>query len=165
MLELGRRPGVMKEIQLRVPAPAGLGYDVISVPQDSEVDLDLRLEAVVEGVLVTGTAFAEVSGQCSRCLEPIEGERSFELQELFFHPGKEVDEEESLIVDETIDLEEVLRDAVVLELPFSPLCDPDCPGLCQDCGFNLNEDPDHGHADRVDPRWGKLAGLDLGSDN
>lgn len=165
VLELGRQPGAMKEIRVTAPAPAELGSDVISVPQDSDVDLDLRLEAVVEGVLVTGTALAEVRGECSRCLEPIEGKQSFELQELYFHPGNAVDEDESLVVDEAVDLEEALRDAVVLELPFTPLCDPDCLGLCPDCGFNLNEDPDHGHADKVDPRWGRLAQLDLGSDN
>lgn len=164
VLELGRRPGALKEVRTTVPAPAELGYDVIAVPQDSDVDLALRMEAVVEGVLVTGTALAEVRGQCSRCLEPIEGDQPFELQELYFYPGNEVEEDESLVVDETVDLEEALRDAVVLELPFSPLCDPDCPGLCPDCGFNLNEDPVHGHTDTVDPRWGKLAQLDLGSD-
>ena len=165
VLELGRTPGAMKEIQVDVPAPAGLGYDMISVPQNSDIDLDLKFEAVVEGVLVTGTARAQIRGECARCLSAIEDEKSFELQELYFHPGNEVDEDESLVVDDAIDLEELLRDAVVLELPFTPLCDPDCLGLCQECGFNLNEDPDHGHEARIDPRWEKLAGLELGGEN
>ena len=155
----------MKEIQVDVPVPVDLGYDVISVPQGSGVDLDLKLEAVVEGVLVTGTARAQVCGECARCLSPIEDEKSVGLQELYFYPGNEVDEDESVVVDDTIDLEEALRDAVVLELPFTPLCDPDCLGLCQECGFDLNDDPDHGHEAKVDPRWEKLAGFDLGGEN
>lgn len=58
-----------------------------------------------------------------------------------------------------IDLEPILRDAVVLELPFTPLCRPDCAGLCPECGADLNRDPDHGHAEPIDPRWAGLIGL------
>ncbi len=165
IMELGRRPGAMKEVVETVPAPADLGYDVIAVPQGSDVDLNLKFEAVIEGVLVTGTAVAEVRGECARCLEAMEDEQSFDLQELYFYPGNEVDEEESLVIDDAIDLEEALRDAVVLDLPFTPLCDPDCLGLCQECGFNLNDDPDHGHEVQVDARWEKLKGLNTGSTN
>ena len=57
------------------------------------------------------------------------------------------------------DLEPVLRDAVVLALPFQPLCRDDCPGLCAECGARLADDPDHGHGDAVDPRWAALQGL------
>lgn len=163
--ELSRRAGTMREVSLTVPAPADLGLEVIGVPQDSDVELDLRLEAVVEGVLVTGTANAQLRGTCSRCLAELDEDASFTLQELFFYPGHEVEEEDSLIVDETVDLEEALRDAVVLELPFTPLCSDDCLGLCPTCGFNLNDDPDHGHEAVVDPRWEKLAALDVNADN
>jgi uncharacterized protein len=45
---------------------------------------------------------------------------------------------------------------VVLDLPFSPLCTEDCRGICPVCGADLNDDPDHGHDDDVDPRWGDL---------
>ena len=55
-----------------------------------------------------------------------------------------------------IDLEPVLRDAVVLELPFQPLCRPDCAGLCPQCGANLNDDPGHEHRPDNDPRWDAL---------
>ena len=81
------------------------------------------------------------------------------MQELYFYPGKEMEEDESLIVDELIDLEEALRDAVVLELPFTPLCEDDCLGLCPECGADLNDDPEHTHDQRIDPRWEKLTGL------
>ncbi|CAL8977514.1 putative protein [Tessaracoccus sp. O5.2] len=160
--ELARRTGAMKQVSTTVPAPADLGIHMIGVPHGSDIELDLRLEAVTEGVLVTGTADVQLHGQCSRCLDDIEGEASFDLQELFFYPGHEVEEDESVVVDETIDLEEALRDAVVLELPFTPLCEEDCRGLCPECGVNLNDDPEHSHGQRVDPRWEKLA--DLGGD-
>ena len=163
--DLERRPGALKEVKVDVPAPGDLGYEMISVPQGSSVGLNLKFEAVVEGVLVTGTATAEIRGECARCLDAIEDRQVFELQELYFHPGNEVDEEESLVVDEAIDLEEALRDAVVLELPFTPLCEPDCLGLCQECGFRLNDDPGHEHAAKVDPRWEKLMGLNVGDNN
>lgn len=157
--ELGRRAGAMKRIETTVPAPADLGIEVIGVPQDSDVELDLTLQSVSEGVLVSGTATVELHGQCARCLTDIEDEQSFDVQELFFYPGREMEEDESLVVDETIDLEETLRDAVVLELPFTPLCEEDCLGLCPDCGFNRNLDPGHGHGEQVDPRWSQLSGL------
>lgn len=157
--EVGRRAGAMKEFETEIPAPAELGSEVIGVPEGSPIHLEIRLESVVEGVLVSGTADVQVHAQCSRCLTELEWDDSFRFQELFFNPGREVEEDELLIVDETVDIEEPLRGAVVLELPFTPLCDEDCPGLCPDCGFDLNEDPEHGHGDKVDPRWEKLAGL------
>lgn len=149
----------MKQVSTTVPAPADLGTVVIGVPQGTGIELDLRLEAVTEGVLVTGTATVELHGQCARCLDSIEEQASFDVQELYFYPGKEMEEDESLIVDELIDLEEALRDAVVLELPFTPLCEDDCLGLCPECGADLNDDPEHTHDQRIDPRWEKLTGL------
>lgn len=156
--ELGRRAGAMKEVSTVVDAPEGLGIDVIEVPPGSPIHLDLRLEAVVEGVLVTGTAEVMVTGECARCLEPIEDDLTIDVQELFLYPGTDVDDEEaSRIEGELIDLEPVVRDGVVLDLPFTPLCRPDCAGLCPDCGQNLNAEPDHTHGEKIDPRWGDLA--------
>lgn len=157
--ELARRTGTMKQVVTTVPAPADLGIEVIGVPHGSDIELDLRFEAVTEGVLVTGTATVQLHGRCSRCLDDIEGDASFDVQELFFYPGNEIEEDESVVVEETVDLEEALRDAVVLELPFTPLCEEDCLGLCPECGANLNDDPEHDHGQRVDPRWEKLTGL------
>lgn len=166
--ELGRRVGAMKEIQRVAEAPEGIGMDVIGVPPGSPVDLDLRLESVVEGVLVTGTAEVSLQGQCARCLERIDSAEEVDLQELYLYPDKEPDDDEaSRIEDELIDLEPLLRDTVVLDLPYTPVCRPDCAGLCPECGANLNADPDHAHDDRVDPRWAGLSGwaADLDDDN
>ena len=157
--ELGRRVGAMKEIQRIAEAPDGIGTDVIGVPPGSSVEFELRLESVVEGVLVTGAAEVTLTGQCGRCLESISFDEEIDLQELYLYPDKEPDDEEaSRLEDDLLDLEPLLRDTVVLDLPYTPLCRPDCAGLCPDCGANLNADPEHAHDDRIDPRWAGLSG-------
>ncbi len=164
--ELGRRPGTERHVTKSVPAPEDLGIEVLGVPEGSPVDLELRLEAVVEGVLVTGTVRAQLRGECVRCLETVTDEVSAEVCELFVYddegarPGEaDEDDETSRLVGDLLDLEPVLRDAVVLALPFQPLCREDCPGLCAECGARLADDPGHGHEDQIDPRWAALQGL------
>jgi uncharacterized protein len=146
-----------------VPAPADLGIEVLGVPEGSPVALDLRLEAVMEGVLVTGVARAALAGECARCLEPISDEVEVRFQELFVYEDLGVDPDEelevSMLQNDLVDLEPLLRDAVVLALPFQPLCTEDCPGLCAECGARLADDPDHGHGEPVDPRWAALSTL------
>jgi uncharacterized protein len=161
--ELGRRAGAMKVIRTSVEAPADLGIAVIGVPLGSPIELDLRLESVVEGVLVSGSATVEVRGECVRCLGEISDEIEVEIQELYVYPGVEPDDDlASRLEGDLIDLEPLLRDEVVLALPFQPLCLDDCLGLCVDCGANLNDHPDHRHAARLDPRWDALRGLEGG---
>ena len=159
--ELGRRAGAMKVVRTTAQAPADLGIAVIGVPPGSPVELDLRLESVIEGVLVTGTATVEVRGECVRCLGEVSEELEVDIQELFVYPGSEATEEEaSRLEGDLVDLEPLLRDGVVLDLPFQPLCREDCLGLCVECGANLNVDPDHTHEAPVDPRWEKLRRLE-----
>jgi uncharacterized protein len=161
--ELGRRAGAMKVVRASVGAPADLGISVIGVPPRSPVELDLRLESVVEGVLVSGSATVQVRGECVRCLGEISDELEVDIQELYVYPGVEPDDDlASRLEGDLIDLEPLLRDAVVLGLPFQPLCRDDCLGLCVECGANLNDDPDHGHEARLDPRWDALRGLEGG---
>ncbi|HEY9563823.1 MAG TPA: YceD family protein [Nocardioides sp.] len=163
--ELGRRPGSQREFTRTVPAPADLGIEVLGVREGAPVELDLRLESVMEGVLVTGKASAELGGECVRCLEPISEEIEVDFQELYVYDDArhdEGDDEESdvrRLKGDLLDLESVLRDAVVLALPFQPLCEEDCPGLCIECGARLADDPDHSHEEPIDPRWAGLAAL------
>ncbi len=163
--ELGRRPGSQRQVSRTVPAPADLGIEVLSVPEGAPVELDLRLEAVMEGVLITGTASAALEGECVRCLEPIHDDVEVTFQELFVYDdihdseGAEEDDEVSMLQDDLVDLETVLRDAVVLALPFQPLCQDDCPGLCTECGARLADQPDHTHEAAIDPRWTALTAL------
>jgi len=159
--ELGRRPGSERQVSRTVAAPADLGIEVLHVPEGSPVELDLRLEAVMEGVLVTGTAQAPLAGECARCLEPISDEIEVRFQELFVYDDHALPEDEdnevSMLQDDLVDLEPLLRDAVVLALPFQPLCEEDCPGLCPECGARLADDPGHAHEAAIDPRWAALA--------
>jgi uncharacterized protein len=161
--ELGRRPGSQRQVSLTVPAPADLGIEVLRVPEGSPVELDLRLEAVMEGVLVTGSASVALVGECARCLDDITDESVIDLQELFVYEDQrlpsEEDDDVSTLVGDLFDLEPLLRDAVVLALPFQPLCEDDCPGMCPDCGVRLKDDPDHAHDEPIDPRWAGLTAL------
>ncbi|MCH0541274.1 DUF177 domain-containing protein [Streptomyces sp. MUM 203J] len=171
--ELGRRPGALQRLAREVAAPADLGIEgVIGVPEGSPVELELRLESVMEGVLVTGTARATAEGECVRCLEPLGREVEADFQEMFSYPdaddrgrskqaepGDDAEDEDMIpLEDGMFDLEPVLRDAVVLALPMQPVCREDCAGLCPECGVGLNENPDH-HHDAVDIRWAALQGL------
>ena len=119
----------------------------------------------MEGVLVTGTAVFSLSGECVRCLVGISTELEIDVQELFTYSESDASEDEaSRMEGELIDLEPLLRDQVVLDLPFQPVCKDDCAGLCVICGANLNSDPEHSHDDELDPRWAALAGLGSGAD-
>ena len=66
---LRRQAGQMIAVHRPFPAPAELGVDMIRVPEGSSIDVDLRMESVVEGILVTGTASTTLVGECSRCLD------------------------------------------------------------------------------------------------
>ena len=169
---LGRRPGSMWEGTWAVPAPAGLGRDLVRVPEGADLELDIRLEAVLDGVLVTATATVPTTGECARCLDEVRDELQVGFTELFSYPeqaeryartsgdGSEDDDEVSRLDGDLLDLEQPLRDAVVLALPASPLCRPDCAGLCVDCGARLDDaGPEHTH-DVIDPRWASLRGLE-----
>lgn len=159
--DIGRRAGSSRTYQRHAAAPARFGLDMIKVPEGAEVDLDLLVEAVVEGVLVSGTASARVTGECARCLDPLHDEVEIELRELFAYPDSATDastddDEVSRVVDDLIDLEPVVRDAMLLSLPSAPVCSSDCQGLCSGCGGKWAElAPDHTH-ETIDPRWAAL---------
>ena len=131
------------------------------MPAGAPIELDVRLESVTEGVYVSGTASAPLAGECARCLDELTDEVTVELGELFAYPDSVTDEttdddELPRVVDEHVDLEQTVRDAVVLALPLAPLCSDDCPGLCPDCGRAWADlGPDHGH-ETLDPRWAAL---------
>jgi uncharacterized protein len=160
--ELGRRPGAMRPVHTEVPAPDDLGTPMLRVPAGTPVALEVRLESVHEGVLVSGTASADLVGECSRCLDEVRDHVEVELRELFYYPDRaaEIDEDDEdvyVVVDDHVDLAPVVRDALVLDLPLSPVCDEDCAGLCSECGARLDDvGPDHTH-DSPDPRWAALS--------
>jgi len=186
---LGRQAGSARTQQLTVPAPDDLRLELARVPVGADMHLDVKFEAVTEGVLVTGSATAPLAGECARCLRPLTTSVTAGFTELYlyadgrrthdkhdhhdkhdkhdrrnsrewFDEDTEQDDEEYHLDGDLLDLEPVLRDAVVLALPMSPLCLQDCPGLCVECGVPLADaGPGHGHDEAPDPRWAALEQL------
>jgi uncharacterized protein len=162
--KLPRQPGATRALKRVIPAPADLGLELISVPEGSDVELDLVLTSVSEGVYVSGDVRGSLTGECGRCLNEINESFEVTIGELFAYEDSTTEEttdedEVGRMQGDLIDLEPAVRDAVVLTLPANPLCRPDCPGLCPDCGVHLDDLPaDHSHED-VDPRWAALRNL------
>jgi uncharacterized protein len=139
-----------------------MGVEMVRVPAGSDLELDIQLEGVTEGVLVTATVTAPLAGECARCLEPFTSAARVRFQELFAL-AEEVAGPDGYVLDAgLLDLEPALRDALVLELPLSPLCAADCAGLCSECGVRLADaPPGHGHEERG-PLWAALKDVRVG---
>jgi uncharacterized protein len=150
------RPGSSRTVHVREPI-ADLHTELAGVSEDAPLEGDLTLEGVVEGIYVRGSVGGRMALRCARCLK--EFERSFDvgLDELVAREAGP-DDDYAIEPDLTLDPEPMVRDAVVLQMPFSPLCRPDCLGLCEICGGdrNLGECPGH---QTTDPRWAALEGL------
>ncbi len=157
--ELLRRPGATKHVSLTTDLE-GLAGEMARVREGSSLTLELRLDALVDGVLVDGEVAGELVEQCSRCLRAVGDQVRESVSELFVYAGEDTDEGDAYaITDDLIDLEPLVRDAVILALPLKPLCRPDCKGLCLVCGADRNE-IDCGHSDaRVEIRWDALKRL------
>lgn len=152
--ELTRKPGHTVTLQLDFELDEPMGQGVASVPSGEKIEVDLRLESIHEGVLATGEVFTKAASLCSRCLEPLELAVEVDFQELFAYSLEQ--EDDFLVQDEKIDLEQAITDAVVLSLPFKPVCSEDCLGLCSECGMKMAEDPEHVHEAKIDSRWSEL---------
>jgi uncharacterized protein len=176
---LGRQAGSALTQTRTVPAPENVRLELIGVPVGADVALEVRFEAVSEGVLATGTVTAPLAGECARCLAPLTSTVTAGFQELYLYADgrhdkhdkhdrhdkydehEEQDDEERHLHGDLLDLEPAFRDAVVLALPMSPLCREDCPGLCAECGASLADaGPGHRHDEATDPRWAALKQLD-----
>ena len=160
--DLVNRPGEMREHRFDVPAPEQFGEGLVAVREGSELEIDLRLESVHEGVLVSAEVDAIAEGECGRCLIDIALPVQVEFQELFaYHSGEAFEYE---VQDDHVDLESLIRDAVVLALPFQPVCRPDCPGLDPETGLRLAEHPELVTPEQSDPRWAALTGFTASED-
>lgn len=157
--DLLARPGSSREVHLS-PGIPGLATELAEIPPQTPVHIDVLLESVVEGILVSGPLSGTVTYRCARCLKSFTEDFHLEVTELFARDASEDDEDEYPLGDGVIDLEPMVRDAVLLSMPFSPLCRPTCLGLCERCGGDRNlgecECPP-----RSDPRWAELESLDL----
>ena len=180
--ELPRRAAEMKEYQLDLEILEAVGVPLVAVPAGDVIELDIRLESVAEGILLSADLYAIAKGECIRCLDPVEITVERKIQELYrYEPsndkgGKRKKHSSRTDTSDEIDLDAVdelwldgnemnleipIRDAVVLDLPVNPLCSEECLGLCPDCGEKWEKLPeDHAH-EVIDARWAGLAGLDF----
>jgi len=154
--DLLRRPGSRRAVRMAEPVD-GLATGMVAVPAGEPILLDLSLERVHEGIVARGTAQARWSSACGRCLRPVAGDVAVRFAELF-EPDP-VEGETYPLGQEAIDLEQMVRDVLVIELPAAPLCRPDCAGICPDCGADRNETDCACTRDDSDPRWAALRSL------
>jgi len=121
---------------------------MIQVPKGADLDIEVQLEEVSEGVLVTAVVTAPLVGECARCLDEFTSSTRVKFRELFAAEAGESEDDGYLLDGDLLDLEPALRDALVLDLPLSPLCGDDCEGLCSRCGIKLADaEPGHSHPD------------------
>jgi uncharacterized protein len=155
--DIMHRPGEMREVEFDLTVPEALQTTLIGVPKGAPLHVAARLESLHDGILVSVDADATAIGECGRCLIEVREPVQVEIRELFAYSQDQAFE--YAVQDDHVDLEPVIRDAVVLALPFQPVCQEDCLGLCPQCGVRLLDEPGHQHEAEVDPRWAALSGL------
>jgi uncharacterized protein len=155
--DLVGHPGASRE-QTLYGTLDGLATEVALVPDDAPIEADLLLESVVEGILVSGRLTGTFRLRCARCLTEFDAPFDVAVSELFVaEPDEDADD---YVLDPAVGIEpeQMVRDAVGVQMPFSPLCRPDCRGLCEVCGGNRNFGECPGHQ-QVDPRFAVLSEL------
>ena len=155
--DIVHKPGRMREVEETAPFGAKVGEGLAAVLPDQPIDLDVRLESVHEGILATGSASVTALATCARCLTEFDLDVDVDFLELFAYDG--ASESDYFVVDETVDLLPVVRDAVVLALPFQPVDRPDCSGLDPETGERLEPGTDRVPEETIDPRWAALQGF------
>lgn len=171
--ELPAAIGSFREEHLDWKVPEGWGTEVLSIPPGTVIPLDISLTSVEDGVLAQVYAQGELVGECVRCLDPLVHPWRIDASEVYFEPGAEVlqtedpdvevegDELDSVarIDRDSIDLEPLLRDAILAGAPLQPVCAEDCQGFCDQCGVRLKDaEPGHQH-ETFDPRFAALEGF------
>jgi uncharacterized protein len=155
--DLVHQAGEMRELTLELVAPEKYGEAMATVPAGTPMTIELRLEGLHEGILATADVAVEARAECVRCLDPFSFELRVDFQELFAYSSS--DSDSYTVVDDSLNLEDIIRDAVVLELPFQPVCKEDCYGLDPATGEKRTEPPGENVADEIDPRWQELSKL------
>lgn len=150
------RPGSARTVRVQEPVE-GLHSELADVP--TPVEGELLLESVVEGIFVSGTLSGRMQLECARCLEGFERDFDLHVSELFLREPEPQEDQYALSAEGELDPEPMVRDAVVLAMPFSPLCRPDCKGLCERCGGNRNLGECTCTEPPADPRWSDLERL------
>ncbi|TDS80913.1 YceD family protein [Amnibacterium kyonggiense] len=154
--DLVRHPGEMRERRLDITVPEHMGEGLVAVQEGSHLDVDLKLESLHEGILASGTVVGRADGECARCLAPVSLPVEVEFAELFGYPADEPFDHQ--LDGDLLDLEPVVRDAVVLALPFQPECVDGCEDLELGPGISLIT-ADAEREKPADPRWAALQGF------
>ena len=152
--DLMHRPGEQREKLFDIVLPEQMGEGLVAVQNGANMHLDVRLESVHEGILATVDVDTEASGECGRCLEPLTEVVQVDIQELFAYSLDEAFD--YCVTDDHVDLEPMVRDAVVLALPFQPVCRPECAGLDPETGERRSEGQAQTPGESIDPRWAAL---------
>lgn len=165
-------PGQRVDCSLELPAPEGIGDEVVGVEPGDTVHVEGAFDAIIDGLMFLGEVSAQVHAECTRCLKEISGTQIFRMRAYFpydVNSGRDSDQQALAAEDEAediyplingqtaVDFEPIIRDALVDQINPTPLCSEDCLGLCSQCGIPLEEDPEHSH-DNVDPRFAALSG-------
>jgi uncharacterized protein len=156
--DLVGRPGASKVEHLSGTVD-DLSTELASLSEDAPVTIELVLESLIEGVVAIGTLEGSLSLRCARCLKEFERGFSVGVSELFVPFPHEDSDEYPLDSEGYLDPDQMVRDLVGLELPFAPVCRPDCRGLCGRCGGDLNVDGCTCTDSEIDPRWEGLDAL------
>jgi uncharacterized protein len=149
--DLLRHPGARRPVRLEAAVP-GLAGSAATVPDELPLVLDLIVERVPDGIIVQGEIDGSWRAQCSRCLNPVESDFALTVRELF-EPDPVEGETYPLEGDE-IELEQLVRDTVILELPLAPAC---TSAECMEAALAANDNAES----EIDPRWRVLSELDL----
>ena len=164
--DLVGRPGSSRRLSLELASPEDVSQPLTRLAHP--VRLEGVLESVVDGILVRGTLSTTLEVQCSRCLKDMQEELETDVVELFRDPADvDPDDEQEAgyeIRDTDIDLDVLVRDALAPALPYSPVCDEACKGLCPTCGTDLNEASCDCTDESTDARWAALEALRLPGD-
>jgi uncharacterized protein len=156
--DLVGRPGATKVEQVSGTLD-DLETELASVKEEAPVRGELVLESLAEGILASGRLEGSLSLRCARCLRGFERGFSVQLHELFAPYPHEDSDEYPLDPEGFLDPDQMVRDVIGVELPFAPVCRPDCRGLCGRCGGDLNVRACTCDEQVVDPRWDGLEAL------
>lgn len=148
--ELLRRPGTKRDVSLLLPA-SQFGFDDLRIADDSKIAVELHLESLTDGIVVRGELGGHWQLQCRRCLRPVADVSVANVDELYQRIPDNPDA--YALVGEQLDLQPLVRELVLLSLPDAPLCHPECPGICPQCGADLQSDPCACRTQLTDERW------------
>ncbi len=148
-----RRAGTLKDIEITIPVST-FDFADKRLNDETEIEIALQLESINGGIIVQGTVTGQSQLLCGRCLRNIEYANVASIDEMYQRVPDNPDAYP--IVGESLDLQPMVREMVLLSLPDTPLCKADCPGLCPQCGADLQSAPCGCQAQRLDERWAIL---------